>query len=127
MSTGLIVKFIGTLLLIATIFFGSFLAYVVFNPDQAGFFVTVFGINPSDVANILKKLINGIFGIIAAVVAIIWIISLFRAIWTPKTLKRKRLLNWLIAGILGIVFFCLLGFWAFLFNIIGQTDYTNPG
>ena len=56
-----------------------------------------------------------------------WIISLFRAIWTPKTLKRKRLFGWLIASILGIVFFTILGFWAFLFQQINATDYTNPG
>lgn len=127
LSTGLILKFIGTLFLIAIIFFGSFLAYVVFNPAQAWFFVTVFGINPNDIANLLRKLINSIFGIVSTSLAIIWIICLFRAIWTPKEFKRKKLLNWLIAGTLGILFFSVLGFWAFLFSIINATDYTNPG
>jgi hypothetical protein len=54
MTAGTVLKLIGSLLLVAVIFFGSFLAYVVFNPDQAAFFVNIFGIDPKDVQNLLK-------------------------------------------------------------------------
>jgi len=86
-------KFAWSLFFVAVIFFGSFLAYIVFNPDQAGFFNSMFSIDRNDIATILKKLINGSFGVIIFILSIIWIISLFRAIWTPKDLKRKRLLS----------------------------------
>ena len=57
----MVLKLIGSFLLIAIIFFGSFLAYIEFNPEQAGFFVNIFGINPNDIQDLLKRLINGSF------------------------------------------------------------------
>jgi hypothetical protein len=96
----LVLKFIGALLLVGVIFFGSFLAYIVFNPAQAQFFVTMFHINPDDIANLLTKLLNGSFGILILSLSILWIISLFRAIWTPKDLKRKRMIAWITAVII---------------------------
>lgn len=53
-------KIVGALFTVALIFFGSFLAYIVFNPGQAKFFIQ-FGINPSDIATLLERLVNGIF------------------------------------------------------------------
>lgn len=123
----MVLKLIGSFLVIAIIFFGSFLAYIVFNPAQAGFFVNIFGINPNDIQNILKKLINGSFGLTVLIFSIIWIISLFRAIWTPKDQKRKKIVSWFMATIIGILLFSILGSWAFLFKIINATDYANTG
>lgn len=60
------------------------------------------------------------------VVSILWIISLFRAFWIPKELKRKRLLSWLTASSIGVLLFLILAFWAYLFNFVGATDYSNP-
>jgi len=94
----LILKFIGVLLLVGVIFFGSFLAYIVFNPAQAQFFVTMFRINPDDIASLLTKLLNGSFGILILSLSILWIISLFRAIWIPKDLKRKKMIGWIGAA-----------------------------
>lgn len=127
MTTGTILKMIGSLLFVTIIFFGSFLAYVVFNPDQAAFFVNIFGINPRDIQNLLKSLINGSFGITVLIFSIAWIMSLFRAIWTPRDQKRRRLISWLIAGVVGIFLFVMLAFWAYLFGIINTTNYANPG
>ena len=127
MTTSTILKLIGTLLLVAVIFFGSFLAYVVFNPDQAAFFVNIFGINPNDIKNLLKSLINGSFGLVVLIFSIVWIASLFRAIWTPRDQKRRRLISWLTAGVVGIFLFSILAFWAYLFGIINATNYTNLG
>ena len=60
------------------------------------------------------------------ITSIVWIVSLFRAFWVPKELKRKKLLSWLTAGIVGIMLFSILAFWAFLFTKVGATDYSNP-
>ncbi len=60
------------------------------------------------------------------ITSIVWIVSLFRAFWVPKELKRKRLLSWLTAAIVGIILFSILAFWAFLFTKVGATDYSNP-
>ncbi len=127
MSIWVLLKGIASMLFVALIFFWSFLAYVVFNPGEAQFFVTVFGIDPADIANILKKLINGSFGVILLALSIVWITTLFRAIWTPKELKRKRMLSWLFAGAIGIILFGVLTFWSYLFKIINTTNFTNPG
>ena len=61
------------------------------------------------------------------VLAIVWIVILFRAIWTPKELKRKRLFGWISAVLVGILLFGILTFWAYLFDLIKKTDFTNPG
>ncbi|PID83780.1 hypothetical protein CSB09_04415 [Candidatus Gracilibacteria bacterium] len=126
-SKTLVLQYIGSLLLIFTIVFGAFITYIVFNPGQSVFFITIFGINPTDVAILLKNLVNGSFGVILFVLSVIWIITLFRAIWTPKKYKRKRLFNWFLAGIVGIIVFSLLGLWAYLFAKIDTTNFANPG
>ena len=89
--------------------------------------MNIFGINPNDIQNLLKKLINGSFGITVLIFSIVWILSLFRAVWTPREQKRRRLISWLMAGVVGIFLFGILGSWAFLFRIINATDYSNPG
>ena len=127
MTAGMVLKLIGSLLFIAIIFFGSFLAYIVFNPDQASFFVTIFGISPNDIQKLLKTLINSSFWMTVLVFSMVWITSLFKAIWTPKEQKRRRLISWLTAGIVGIFLFSILAFWAYLFKIIKDTPYDNLG
>lgn len=127
MTAGMVIKIIASLLLVAVIFFGSFLAYIAFNPEQAGFFVKIFRINPNDIQDLLKNLINGSFGIIVLILSIVWIVSLFKAIWTPKIEKRRRLMSWLSASIFGILLFSVLAFWAYLFKIIRDTPYSNLG
>ena len=124
-SPAMFMKFVGTILFISIIFFGSFLAYIVFNPDQATFFINIFGINPTAIASLLKKLINGSFGVVMFILSILWILSLFRAIWTPKDLKRKRLLAWLAAVLIGIILFSILAFWAYLFRKINLINFEN--
>lgn len=119
-------KLIGTLFFVAIIFLGSFLAYIAFNPDQAVFFAKIFNIHLEDIKWWLSNLINGSFWTIIFFISIAWMVSLFRAFWTPKEFKRKRLLSWLIAIVIGILLFSILAFWAFLFSIINAKDYTNP-
>jgi hypothetical protein len=122
----MILKLIAVLLGVTVIFFGSFLAYVVFNPGQSRFFVTVFGIDPNQIANLLKLLINWSFGLVVLSLSIIWFIALFRAIWTPRELKRKKLLSAMTAILVGIILFSIIGFWAYLFKQIALEDFVNP-
>ena len=127
MSTSKILKLIGTFFLVGLIFLGTFLSYIVFNPDQAGFFNTVFGIDPNDIANILKKLVNVSFGIITFALSIVFIITLFRAIWAPKDQKRNKISKIIVAVLVGVFLFSMLGAWAVVFAKIQQTNFTNPG
>lgn len=122
---GTILKFIGTLFLVGLIFMGIFLAYVVFNPQQAGFFNTVFGINPEDIANLLKVLIYASFGAISFVLAIVFVVSLFRAIWTKKEQKRTKITLGLLSVFTGIMLLLTLTLWAILFEKIGKTNFSN--
>lgn len=117
---GTIMKAIGALLFTGIIFFASFLAYIVFNPGEAQFFITMFGIDTKDVASILRKFINGSFGIIMLTLSVIWLITLFRAIWTPREQKRKKILAWMTAALIGVLLFSLLAFWGYLFKKIGE-------
>jgi hypothetical protein len=107
-SMGTFLKLIGSILFVVIVFFGSFLAYITLNPNEALFFINIFSIDPKDIAKLLAKLINGSFGTMMLVTSIAWITSLFRAIWTPKDMKRKKLLNWLTAGSIGIILFLIL-------------------
>ncbi|GAB0174806.1 MAG: hypothetical protein HHAS10_06850 [Candidatus Altimarinota bacterium] len=125
-SIATIIKMLGSLLVVSIIFFGSFLAYVAFNPAEAVFFVNTFNIDPKDIQSLLLKLINVTFGFMMVVVSIVWIITLFRAFWVPKDLKRKRLLSWLLAGIVGIILFSILAFWGYLFKVVSASEYDNP-
>lgn len=80
----------------------------------------MFNIDPTDVATILRKFINGSFGIILLTLSILWIIALFRAFWTPREQKRKKTLSWMAAILIGIILFSVLAFWAYLFRQIGE-------
>lgn len=125
MSFATFLKLLGSIFFVTVIFFGSFLAYIILNPSEALFFINIFSIDPKDIASLLRKLINGSFGTMMLVTSVVWIISLFRALWTPKDLKRKRLLNWLTAWVIGIVLFTILAIWAFLFEKVGATSWDN--
>ncbi len=124
-SKMLILQYIGSLLLIFTIVFAAFITYIVLNPSQSAFFITIFSIDPADVAKVLKNIINITFGIVSFVLAIVWIIMLFRAIWTPKQYKRKRLFNWIFSAIIMIIMFSLISLWAFVFTKINATNFDN--
>lgn len=118
-------KIAGALLLASLIFFGSFLAYVVFNPEQAKFFVE-FGINRADIQTLLARLVNAIFGTITFALSIVFFVTLFRAIVTKKEYKRKKTVATILAFFSGTVLFSNITFWAFLVQKIGAQDFANP-
>lgn len=107
------------------IFFGTFLAFIVFNPGQAQFFIG-FGINPGDIASLLKRLVSGIFGGTTFLLSIAWIIFLFRAILTKKEYKKKKTISIILALFFGALLFSEITLWAFLVQKINATDYENP-
>lgn len=125
MKAGEFMRIIGAILLVAFIFFGAFLAYIVFNPGQAQFFIS-FGINPGDIASLLQNLVSGIFGVITFVLSIGWIILLFRAILTKKEYKKKKTIAIILSIFTGIILFSTITLWAFLVQKINATDYQNP-
>lgn len=102
------------------------MAYIVFNPEEAGFFVSVFNVSPSNIETVLSYLLNGSFGVISFILSIVFLVTLFRAIWTPKEQKRKKLMTALLAVFSGILFFSILGFWAFLFQQLNASNFSNP-
>lgn len=118
-------KLAGSILFVAIIFLGSFWAYIVLNPEDSVFLIKNLNIDPNDVAIRLKQLINGTFWTIIFILSIVWIISLFKAFWTPKDLKRKKMLAWLSAWLIGILLFSVLSFWIYIFSKIQTIDFPN--
>jgi chitodextrinase len=119
-----IMRIIGGLFFVALVFFGSFLAYIVFNPEQARFFIS-FGINPADIATLLVKLVNTIFGSLTAGLSILFMYFLFRW-YITKWVPKKRVVYLLLSLMSGITLFSNIGFWAYLFNEIGASDFVRP-
>jgi len=123
-TPGQILRIVGGLLFTSLIFLGSFLAYIVFNPDQARFFIN-FGINPADVATLLSSLVNGIFGILSFVLSVLFAYFLFK-VYISKGAPKKRAIYIVVSTFVGILLFSNIGFWAFLFEKIGASDFVRP-
>lgn len=124
-NTGTFLRLVWAMLLVTLIFFGAFLAYIVFNPGQASFFLSL-GINPGDITIWLQQLVRAIFGIATFILAVVWIIYLFKAILTKKEYKKKKTISIILAGFIGVLFFSEITLWAFLEKQISATDYENP-
>lgn len=118
-------RMVWAILLVAFIFFGAFLAYIVFNPGQASFFIS-FGINPGDIAHLLRQLVSAIFGVVTFILSIVWIVYLFKAILTKKEYKKKKTISIIFSVFFGILLFSEITLWAFLVQKINATDYENP-
>ncbi|MCK9272854.1 PKD domain-containing protein [Candidatus Gracilibacteria bacterium] len=118
-------KIFGAIFLVSVIFFGTFLAYIVFNPGQAQFFLSL-GISPQDIKSLLEKLVNISFGAFTFAFSIIWIIFLFKAILTKKEYKKKKTIAIIASAFTGIILFSGITLWIFLIQQIGYTDYANP-
>jgi hypothetical protein len=119
-----ILRIMGALLFVSLIFFGSFLAYIVFNPEQAKFFIG-FGIKLSDVKTLLSNLVNGIFGTLTFSFSTLFIFCLFKVYLSRGNLKKRAI--YIVSSVfVGIVLFSNIGFWAFLFEKIGAQDFVRP-
>ena len=118
-------KYISALLLVSFIFFWSFLAYIVFNPEQTQFFVR-FGIDPDEIKVLLRKLVDIVFGIMTLIFSIIWIIYLFRSFLTPKEYQKRKTLAIMLAIFFGIILFGNITAWAKLVQQIKVIDPENP-
>ncbi|MDD2487033.1 MAG: PKD domain-containing protein [Candidatus Gracilibacteria bacterium] len=118
-------RIFGAIFIVSGIFFGAFLAYIVFNPGQAQFFISL-GIKPQDIKALLEKLVNFSFGFITFAISIVWIMFLFKAILTKKEFKKKKTISIILSIIIGITLFSGITLWAFLIQKIGATNYINP-
>lgn len=118
-------KIVGALFVVSLIFFGSFFAYIVFNPEEARLFVQ-FGINRADIQNLLALLVNSTFGTITFSLSVVWAVYLFKAVITKKEYKRKKTVATILATFFGVLLFSNITFWAFLIQKIGAEDFANP-
>lgn len=123
-DAGTFFRFIIAVFFTALIFFGSFLAYIVFNPDKASFFL-LFGIEMQDVKMLLANLVNGIFSTVVILISILFIFLVFRAIWTPKAMTKKKTISIIGAIFSWFLLFSLIGAWSLLLWRINATDYGN--
>ncbi|EKE26365.1 MAG: hypothetical protein ACD_4C00312G0002 [uncultured bacterium (gcode 4)] len=119
------IRIFWALFLVSSIFFWAFLAYIVFNPGQAQFFIQ-FWIRPQDIKTLLERMVNISFSIITLIVSIVWIIFLFRAILTKKEYKKKKTVSTILSIFTWIALFTIITLWAYLFEIIWATNYINP-
>lgn len=118
-------KIVGALFVVSLIFFGSFFAYIVFNPEEAKLFIQ-FGINRADIQTLLALLVNSTFGTITFSLSVVWIIYLFKMMLTKKEYKRKKTVATILAIFFGVLLFSNITFWAFLVQKIGAQDFANP-
>ncbi|EKE30011.1 MAG: hypothetical protein ACD_2C00061G0006 [uncultured bacterium (gcode 4)] len=117
-------RIFGSIWLAWVVLFSAFIAYVVFNPDQAQFFISLW-INPQDIKNLLGKLVDYSFWLLTAVMSIISLIFLFTAFATKKEYSKKKTIATIISIFSIIVLFWVISFWAWLVTIIWATDYVN--
>lgn len=118
-------KIFWAIFLVSVIFFWTFLAYIVFNPGQAQFFLSLW-ISPQDIKSLLEKLVNISFGAFTFAFSIIWIIFLFKAILTKKEYKKKKTIAIIASAFTWIILFSGITLWIFLIQQIWYTDYANP-
>lgn len=119
------IRIFWALVVVSGIFFWAFLAYIVFNPGQAQFFISLW-IRPQDIKTLLEKLVNFSFWCIVLAMSIAWIIILFKAILTKKVFKKKKTISIILSIFIGIILFSSITLWAFLIQKIWATDYINP-
>jgi len=118
-------KVAWALLIVLLIITAGFLTYMILNPEQAQFFKT-FGILPSDIAKALDLLVRYSFWILTAIISVIWMIVLLRAILTKKEYKRKKTLYIILSIFVAIILILVMTVWYYLFNFIRASDYANP-
>lgn len=123
-STGDVFRIISSILLAVVVMFGAFLAYIVFNPNQVQFFISLW-IDPKEVKDLLKTLVSISFGCVTFVLTIISLIFLFRAFFTKKEFTKKKTIAIILSIFFILLLFTTITLWAFLVQKIWATDYAN--
>lgn len=118
-------RIFGAIFLAWIVFFSAFLWYIVFNPDQAQFFISLW-IDPQDIKSLLEKLVNYAFWLLTWVLSIISLIFLFRAFVTKKEFAKKKTIATILSIFSIILLFWVISLWAWLVMTIWATDYINP-
>lgn len=108
--------FLGWILFIALILWGAFLSFVVLNaktPEDVSFFGSLW-ISLNDINSFLLKLTTFIFSIIIVIETIILIITLFKALFTKKDQKRKKLVFTILSILMLIIAWSTASLWMYL-------------
>ena len=109
-----------------TIFASVVLGYVVFHPEDAWFFNSL-GIDPENIAQVLKQLISATFSITTLTLSIIAIICLYKFLsFKNPEQKKQKLLYGVGTMVVFVLLFGVLAAWATLFRQIGDVDFSNP-
>jgi len=120
-----ILRIFWALFLAWAVLFWAFISYIVFNPENAKFFISLW-INPQDIKNYIQVLVNGSFWLITIILSIITLIFLFRAFVTKKEFAKKKTVATILSAFCLIILFSELTLWIFLTQKIWATDYINP-
>lgn len=112
-SAGTAFWFLWAILFIALILGWVFLTFVIFNaktPQDVSFFSNLW-INLNDVNSFLLKLTTMVFSIVVLVEAIVFSITLFKALLTKKEFKRKKTIFTIVSIIMLIFTFSTGTLW----------------
>lgn len=120
-----IVRIFWALFFAWAILFWSFISYIVFNPDDARFFISLW-IDPQEVKNYVQLLVNSSFWLITIILSIVTLVFLFSAIFTKKEFAKKKTIATILSIFLLIVLFSEITLWIYLTSIIWATDFVNP-
>lgn len=122
LSPGQIFSYLAARLFISLILGWAFLTFVVFNaktPDDVVFFRNL-GVDLNDINNFIMKLTTLIFSIVIIVEVVIFSLTLFKALFTKKSFKKKRTILYTLAAVLMIFTFSTGWLWMFLDQKIRQ-------
>lgn len=107
------------------ILFSFFIAYIVFNPDQAQFFISLW-INPRDIKILLKNLVNVSFWAMTWFFSLVTLIFLYKAFVTKKEYAKKKTISIIMSIFCIIILFSEIWLWFVLWEKISAEDYENP-
>lgn len=106
-------SFLAWILFIALVVGWGFLSFIVFNAqtvEDVSFFYNLW-INLNQINNFLLVSTTIVFSILVFILTVVWIIFLFKAIFTKKELKRKRLVSRIMSIFIFIVLFAAWTIW----------------
>jgi len=115
-SAGTAFGFIGVTLLLGLIIWGAFLAFVVMNAktvEDVRFFTSI-GVNINSINDFIKTAVTVIFSILLVVELSILAVFWFKALYTKKEFKAKKIGFSIVSGLVLILAFSSGGFWMYV-------------
>lgn len=115
-SPGQAFGFLGVLLFVALILWGAFLAFVITHaqtPADVSFFSNLW-ISLNDINSFLLKLTTFVFSIVVIIEIILLVLVLFKAFYTKKELKTRRIALFIASGLVLSITFASATLWMYL-------------